>query len=386
MVLAPMAASQYPDRWQAMNTIRRLIYTEVLTAVAFVTLAFLGLFFFFDLVEDLQNVAGRHSPNYQLNHALIYVALLIPIHIYELMPITVLIGCIFVMARMAQSSEFTILRTSGMGPGLALRHLMLLGLLFALLTFVMGDHIAPWCEREGRLLKSRFEGGVLHIGQNGAWLKEKQKYSQFAVNVGAINGEGQMRDIRLYEFSPTGRLISHTLAQKGHIADTGAWVLSDVARSEFSPNPEAQKPLAQSQVAEMLWPSDISQDMVTVALIKPERMGIWDLFHYVRHLENNAQTAQLYEIEFWKKVFYPLSCLVMVVLALPFAYLHMRNVNIATYVFIGVLFGVSFFLLNNMFGHIGNLKQWTPWLAAALPGMLYSLISLGAFAWLVLRQ
>ena len=386
MVLAPMAASQYPDRWQAMNTIRRLIYTEVLTAVAFVTLAFLGLFFFFDLVEDLQNVAGRHSPNYQLNHALIYVALLIPIHIYELMPITVLIGCIFVMARMAQSSEFTILRTSGMGPGLALRHLMLLGLLFALLTFVMGDHIAPWCEREGRLLKSRFEGGVLHIGQNGAWLKEKQKYSQFAVNVGSISGEGQMSDIRLYEFSNTGRLISHTLAQKGRIANTGGWVLNDVARSEFSPSQDAPKPVAQTQLTEMLWPSDISQVMVTVALIKPERMGIWDLFHYVRHLENNAQAAQLYEIEFWKKVFYPLSCLVMVVLALPFAYLHMRNVNIATYVFIGVMFGVSFFLLNNMFGHIGNLKQWTPWLAAALPGMLYSLISLGAFAWLVLRQ
>jgi lipopolysaccharide export system permease protein len=386
MVLAPLVACPNPNGWQAMKTMRRLIYTEVMTAVAFVTLAFLGLFFFFDLVEDLQNVAGRHSPNYQLNHALIYVALLIPIHIYELMPITVLIGCIFVMARMAQSSEFTILRTSGMGPGLALRHLMFLGLLFALLTFVMGDLIAPWCEREGRLLKSRFEGGVLHIGQNGAWLKEKQKYSQFAVNVGTINGEGDMRDIRLYEFSPTGRLISHTLAKKGRIANTGGWVLSEVARSEFSPSPEAQKPLVQSQMAEMLWPSDISQDMVTVALIKPERMGIWDLFHYVRHLENNAQAAQLYEIEFWKKVFYPLSCLVMVVLALPFAYLHMRNVNIATYVFIGVMFGVSFFLLNNMFGHIGNLKQWTPWLAAALPGMLYSLISLGAFAWLVLRQ
>ena len=329
-----------------MKTMRRLIYKEVLTAVAFVTLAFLGLFFFFDLVEDLQNVAGRHSPTYQLNHALMYVALLIPIHIYELMPITVLIGCIF----------------------------------------VMGDHIAPWCEREGRLLKSRFEGGVLHIGQNGAWLKEKQKYSQFAVNVGAISGEGQMSDIRLYEFSPSGRLISHTLAQKGRIADAGGWVLSGVARSEFSPTAEARQSVAQSQMNEMRWPSEISQDMVTVALIKPERMGIWDLFHYVRHLENNAQTAQLYEIEFWKKVFYPLSCLVMVVLALPFAYLHMRNVNIATYVFIGVMFGVSFFLLNNMFGHIGNLKQWTPWLAAALPGMLYSLISLGAFAWLVLRQ
>ncbi len=369
-----------------MKTMRRLIYTEVVTAVAFVTLAFLGLFFFFDLVEDLQNVAGRYTPNYQLNHALLYVALLVPIHIYELLPITVLIGCIFVMSRMAQSSEFTILRTSGMGPGQALRHLMLLGLFFAMLTFVMGDYIAPWCEREGRLLKSRFEGGVLHIGQNGAWLKEKQKFSQFAVNVGAINGEGHMRDIRIYEFSPNGRLVSQTLAQQGRISETGNWVLGHVSRSEFGQQADDAQGLKQSAMPDMQWPSEISQDMVTVALIKPERMGIWDLFHYVRHLENNAQTAQVYEIEFWKKVFYPLSCLVMVVLALPFAYLHMRNANIATYVFIGVLFGVSFFLLNNMFGHIGNLNRWTPWLAAALPGMLYSLLSLGAFAWLVLRQ
>ena len=78
MVLAPLAAGPVLGKVHAMKTMRRLIYTEVLTAVGFVTLAFLGLFFFFDLVEDLQNVAGRHSPNYQLNHALVYVALVIP--------------------------------------------------------------------------------------------------------------------------------------------------------------------------------------------------------------------------------------------------------------------------------------------------------------------
>ena len=164
------------------------------------------------------------------------------------------------------------------------------------------------------------------------------------------------------------------------------WVLIDVARSEFGPSQETPKPVAQSQLPDMLWPSDISQDMVTVALIKPERMGIWDLFHYVRHLENNAQTAQRYEIEFWKKVFYPLSCLVMVVLALPFAYLHSRSSNIASQVFGGVLAGISFFLLNNVFSYLGNINNWLPWFAAAAPGLLYTLASLAAFGWLVIRQ
>ena len=115
-------------------------------------------------------------------------------------------------------------------------------------------------------------------------------------------------------------------------------------------------------------------------------MATLDLFNYVRHLDANSQTAQRYEIEFWKKVFYPLSCIVMVMLALPFAYLHFRTSGIAGYVFAGVMIGISFFMLNNVFGYIGNLRSWQPWLAAATPGLLYMAVSLGAFGWLVLRR
>jgi lipopolysaccharide export system permease protein len=110
------------------------------------------------------------------------------------------------------------------------------------------------------------------------------------------------------------------------------------------------------------------------------------LFQYIRHLSANGQSTQRFEIEFWKKVFYPLSCLVMVVLALPFAYLHFRSGNIASHVFGGVLAGISFFLLNNVFSYVGNINSWAPWFAAAAPGLLYSMASLAAFGWLVLRQ
>lgn len=74
------------------------------------------------------------------------------------------------------------------------------------------------------------------------------------------------------------------------------------------------------------------------------------------------------------------------VLALPFAYLHFRSGGIAAYVFGGVMAGISFFLLNNVFGYIGNLQNWQPWLTAAAPGLIYSALSLAAFGWLVLRR
>jgi lipopolysaccharide export system permease protein len=134
------------------------------------------------------------------------------------------------------------------------------------------------------------------------------------------------------------------------------------------------------------WPTRISPEMVAASLLKPDKMATIDLFRYIRHLEANGQAAQRYEIEFWRKVFYPLSCLVMVVLSLPFAYLHFRSGGIAAYVFGGVMAGISFFLLNNVFGYIGTLQTWSPWLTAAAPGLLYSLLSLTAFTWLVLRR
>ena len=379
-----------------MNTIRRLIYREVLVAITLVALGFLGLFLFFDLVDELQYL-GRNSGldaaanSYQIRHAMLYVALLVPNHLYELLPISVLIGTIFVMARLAQSSEYTILRTSGLGPWRALRLLLGLGALFVLLSFAVGDYLAPASNRAAQLLKARYQDKIT-VGQTGAWLKEKQTYNNYVVNVKALSPENLMQGVKIFEFDTEGKVVSTTEAATARFDDGNAWLLSQATRLEFNTRggsggkaSEAAQ-INRSTLETFRWRSDISTEMVSVALLKPERMATIDLFNYVRHLDANGQTAQRYEIEFWKKVFYPLSCLVMVMLALPFAYLHFRSGGIAGYVFAGVMIGISFFLLNNVFGYIGNLRSWQPWLAAAAPGLLYMTVSLGAFGWLVFRR
>jgi len=163
--------------------------------------------------------------------------------------------------------------------------------------------------------------------------------------------------------------------------------LSDVELQDYDTRSDANKAhILTSRVPEIEWPTTLTAEMVSVALLRPDRMSTIDLFDYISHLEANGQTAQRYEIQFWRKVFYPLSCLVMVVLALPFAYLHFRQTGITTYVFGGVMIGISFFLLNNVFGYLGNLSNWSPWLTAAAPGLIYSVMSLAAFSWLVLRR
>jgi lipopolysaccharide export system permease protein len=401
-----------------MQTLRRLIHREMLITVAYVALAFLALFSFFDLVEELGNLGRGDKANpYRITHAALFVLLWMPSRLYEALPIAVLIGSITVMARFAQTSEFTILRTSGMDPWRALRTLMSLGLVFTVLTFLVGDYIAPSSAKVAQLLKSRYLGQI-SLGQTGAWLKERQQFSSFSVNVGALTSKGDMRNIRIFEFNANGLLVSTLQADSGTFANDEAWTLQGVKRSEFilsddatpqaanatgkpasdasnpNPDPSASSGLGTTKARvqhtntaeNYRWPTELNAEMVSVALLKPERMGTVDLFQYMTHLEANGQTSQRYEIEFWRKLFYPLSCLVMVVLALPFAYLHFRSDSISGYVFIGVMIGISFFLLNNVFGYAGNLNNWSPWISAAIPGILYSMVSLGAFTWLVLRR
>ena len=375
-----------------MKTLRRLIYRDTVSAIGFVALAFLALFFFFDLLDEMGDV-GRTvgDTTYTVWHALLAVSLGIPNHLYELLPIAVLIGSIFVMARFAQSSEFTIMRTSGLGPWLALRTMLLLGACFVVLTVAVGDYIAPAAERMALVAKAKYLGKASTTGSTGAWLKEKNNGNTLAVNVRAVRADGALQGIRVFQFDGQGRMVLQIHADSGQVQSTAtAWDLTNARIARFRYTLDAQgaetAQVTREQAPSLEWPTSITSEMLVAAVHKPDRMPTLELFQFIQHLKANDQSAQKYEIEFWRKVFYPLSCLVMVVLALPFAYLHFRSGGIAGYVFGGVMAGISFFLLNNVFGYAGNLQNWSPMLTAAAPGLIYSILSLGAFAWLVIRR
>jgi lipopolysaccharide export system permease protein len=360
-----------------MKTVRRLLYTDVASAVAFVALAFLSLFFFIDFVDELANV----SKTYSALSAAIYCVLEIPGHLYELAPIAVLIGAIYALSRLAQSSEFTILRTGGLGPGRALSLLMGLGLVFGIFTFVLGDYIAPLTEQAAAKMHAVAKGG-LGLGRAGAWLKDHQTTAQgerlYAINVGGALSNGELRKIRLFEFNEANIELRRIKAATARVDANGVWTLGDVTVTDW-----AATQVQTTKTEQLRWPSSLSAQVVAAAVLPDGSLSTLDLWRYIHHLDQNEQAAQRYEIRFWKRALYPLACLVMVALALPFAYLHARAGGVSFKVFGGIMLGISFVLLNNVAAHVGLLNQWTPWLVAATPSLLYLLLSLAAFSWLV---
>ncbi len=365
-----------------MRTVRRLFYADIVAAVAFVAAAFLSLFFFIDFVDELGSIGMR---GYTALNAAAYSLLLLPGHFYELVPIAVLIGGIYALARLAQTSQYTILRTGGLGPWQAIGLLTSLGLMFALLTYVVGDYIAPQSERLASELQATRKGGV-QLGRSGAWLKDRQVTAagerNYSVNVGSADGGSALRDVRIFEFDADGRLLRRIAAASAKVGNNASWTLKDVDVTRWiDAGGDASAP--EQKLAEYVWPSTLSAAVVAAAVLPVSTMSTTDLYRYIGHLAHNEQAAQSQQIQFWKRAFYPFACLVMIGLALPFAYLSPRAGSVSLKVFGGIMLGISFVLLNNVAGHLGLLRNWTPWIVAAAPSALYMLLSLGAFSWLV---
>nr|WP_316639015.1 LPS export ABC transporter permease LptG [uncultured Roseateles sp.] len=370
-----------------MRTVRRLLYRDIVGSVMFVVLAFLSLFFFIDFVDEMDRV-GRKG--FTAGHAAYLAVLELPGHFYELFPIAVLIGSIFSLARLAQSSEYTILRTGGLGPGRALGLLATLALGFAALTFVVGDYVAPLFDQHAELTRADFSGGIAP-GRSGAWLKDSRNTPQgernYSVNVGRAGANGQLDGVRIFEFDADGRLLSRTEAKQAKVDARGLWTLSDVKETRWFPSQGLASAdnarVTDTALATSQWQSSLNAGVVAAAVLPAWVMSTAELYRYTRHLSAHEQSAQQHEIQFWRKALYPAACIVMVALALPFAYLNARGGGISLKVFGGIMLGISFVLMNNVAGHLGLLQNWTPWAVAATPSLIYLLLSLGAFAWLV---
>ncbi len=343
-----------------MDTLRAYLAREIYGATLFVLAAFLSLFAFFDLINELTDI-GRGG--YRLQHALAFVALTVPSRAYESFPLAVLIGTLYALSHLAANSEYTVMRSSGLAPWRAISTLFRIGLVFAVATFVFGELVAPISERAAKQLKlSATSTIVASEFHTGLWVKDDRRF----VNVREVLPDTSLSDIRVFEFDDEYRLKSISFAKHGQYLGKNVWRLREIVNTVFTSGGSSVQ-----RLAEMDWGSVLTPDILAVLFIVPDRMSAWNLYQYSRHLTENRQRAERYEIAMWKKLIYPFVSLVMMALALPFAYVHVRAGGVGVKVFSGIMLGVFFHFLNSLFSHLGLLQNWQPFLAAIVPSMMF---------------
>ncbi|MFN9478237.1 MAG: LPS export ABC transporter permease LptG [Betaproteobacteria bacterium] len=381
-----------------MNTLPRYLRREIGLATSFVLFALLSIFTFFELVGELENVGLN---GYTLRAAVTSVLLSLPSRLYELMPIGALIGTIYALSKLAANSEFTIMRVSGMSTRRLAVWVLRTGLIMVAATYLLGEVVAPPAERLARQVKFEAMNRVITEFRSGVWARDVVKGDDGTVerlrfvNVREMRTDANASQRRIFEFDNQFRLRAMLVAERGVYeapVDGGpaVWRLTNVVETRVPVvEPAAtERAATTTQVVregERVWASELTPEIFGVLLVRPERMGMVALAQYVRHLEDNRQRSDRYEIALWNKIVYPLAILVMMALALPFAYLHVRQGGVSLKIFSGVMLGVGFYMLNKLFSHLGVLNTWPPILVAVLPSLLVLTIALAALYWIERR-
>lgn len=352
---------------------RRLtLYLVQQTALAIViALASLALLFsFFELMSELGAVsAGKYS----LSQMAMLILLGLPARIHEVMPIAVLLGGLYTFARLAQTSEYTVMRASAWSTRDSLKALLIVGGIFGLATLLVGEAVLPYSEHFAERIKTQSTQRVqAQQFRSGLWARDGQDF----LNIRQVLPDTTLQEIRIYTVESGKSLQRVVEAAHGHWNDNGFWQLQDGRLTLFTPQGARTESFKTWD-----WRSNVGPDLLEMLMVKPQHMSIRALYEYIQHLRANRQKATRYEVALWKKLVYPLSPIVMLMLSLPFAYYHARGSKLGGKLMAGLGVGLVFHLTSKALGDLSLLRDGSPFWGATLPLLAFALI-----AWLILLR
>lgn len=356
-----------------MKIVNRHLSRELIGSILFIMLALLAMFSFFDLVQELDDF-GKGS--YGIGKVLLFVLLKAPGHVYEVVPLAVLIGTLYALAQLSRFSELVILRVSGISMMSMGMVLLRVGVLFAILTFLVGELVAPLSERTAQRMRIQATDSlVAQDFRSGLWARDGDSF----VNIEDVLPDSELLNVHIYEFDSEFNLRMITNAKSGKFKK-GRWDLHEVIQTRFSGQQISTRTLPQAY-----WDSVIRPELLNVLLVAPEKMSAWNLYSYIHHLSVNRQKTTRYQIALWAKMAYPIACIVMVVLALPFGFLQQRSGGVSARIFLGIMVGIGYQILNRLFAHVGLLSDWPPILSATIPTLMFLVAGIGMALWVERR-
>lgn len=351
-----------------MRKIDRYIRNQVLLAMAVVLLVLAGLDLVFTLVDEI----GETDASYTTWEAIRYVLYILPRRIYELLPMTALIGSLVGLGILASANELVVMQAAGLRVMKIVWFVMKPAILVMVAGLVLGEFIAPRLEFQAELDRSMARGEQVALSRYGYWQRDGEEFLHF----NTIDADGALHDINIYRFDAGHTLASLTRADNAvyrALGEGGYWELHDGTETVFSADDSSPGSVV-TPFAEKTWPADLSPDLLKVLIIDPDNMSMSDLYRYAGNFRNQGLDSSPYFLSFWKKVLQPLTTAALVIVAVSFIFGPLRSATMGSKVFTAICFGIVFYLLQNLLSTVSLVYQLNPLLAVTAPIALCLLI------------
>jgi lipopolysaccharide export system permease protein len=342
----------------------RYIFRIVLGYTALVMLVLLALGALFLFIGQQDDIG---TGDYTAAQAMLFVVLNLPSYLFQLLPVAALIGAMLGLGNLARGSELVAMRAAGVTTLRFGTWLAAAGLTLAVLMVGLGEFVAPPLEKYARQLKVFSKHSEFSFaGNRGAWLRD----GDTIISVQQQSAGSTYGGVQVFRFDGHRRLLSVGRAESASVDSGNQWRLEGFLETRFRDG-------GADVGSEPLFPlrSTLSADLLGLAVVEPEALGLRDLRAYIAHLKRNDLDATSFEIALSSRLARVVALVLVVVLALPFALGPMRSSGQGARAVIGILIGAAFVLLSQTLESSGQLFDLPPAVVGWGPTVLLALLT-----------
>lgn len=354
------------------DKLSQYIIWSFLKSALFIVLVLTGLLLLFDILANADDIVDQNSEI--LKPLFYYMGLRLPDILVLVLPLSALLASLLTIVQKVSSHEIVIMRASGIPSYRITTMLLGGGLILCVLQFGLMNGVQThtaraledWSNKDYRmkLLPSDEEQAI-------DWVVAGTNLLQ----VGSSSLDGRLlNDIKIINRDEAGKLRTYMEAVQAVFRD-GQWTLFDVYQPALAGSQEAS-------ISELPFDLGIYPGFFSKLADRSVEWTLWDLWQNLKTRDVQDRPDYVYELWLHRKFAAPLSGLVMVLLAMPVAIRLARRTALGQSVFLTILAGFSFFILERLLETIGENGELPVLIAAWSPLILFSLLS----TWLLLLK
>jgi LPS export ABC transporter permease LptG/LPS export ABC transporter permease LptF len=347
--------------------VREFLNIFVLVIAGFLML--LQIFTFFELVGD---ILRNHPQMAIVGEYLVYLA---PDLLYQIVPLAVLIAVLVSFGVLNRNSELVAMKATGISLYRLVVPIVSISAILAVGLFFFDQLYLPQFNRrqeaDRNIIKGRPPQTVLHPEQK--WIFGHPRpgepgrifYYPFFDSV-----QNEFANISVFEFNPATFSLTRRIFAARAVWDPaqGTWRFENGWVRDFD------GAIRYREFRSTTF-SEIHEEpgYFTKEAVPSQEMSFGQLDRYIQDLSQSGFDTMRLRVALWHKIAYPLTAIVMAVLAIPFA-LSMGRRGSLTGIAVAIGVALAYQVVDELFGAMGNVNYLPAMLAAWSPDILFGLV------------
>lgn len=353
-----------------------------------VLLAIYGIFNFLNQIDKLG------IGDFDLLSAGVYVLQTLPFALQDVLPMIIMIGVMLGVGQLINSREWVAIRSIGMSNVRLVGVVVMLGMAVIVLSTVLSELFVYQMYQSAQQQKDLALGRNVGTQQNrhNTWLVKDDKFIHLntdgvgvsAVSVLEIKNNTIQTIISSNQVDYRAHKMQLNMAEKTSFShDSRDQKQRDrfVINTDFFLQKDAHIRTSTTTAKYEIFPVlnlDVVIATTTLAnmSIIPEYLNTQEVWLQINYLQSHGISHQDYEIVLYHRLSKPLLLLAIMFLGLFFILNTDRDFNLGKYIFIGIIFSFTLYIISRLSAQIALAFNYNIALSILLPAILLLLVSL----------